>query len=159
MTTQKETTPRKSRWGIGIALLYGGFALFMLIVVIFVSTKHYDLVEPDYYAQELKHQDKIDAQARTESLPQKPEIVVEAAGNKLRVVFPPELMQGEITGSIALYRPSNERWDRTHALALSETGEQIIPLDSLAPGFWRVKLEWEAGGQEYYLEDKFLLQK
>lgn len=159
MSAATEQTPKQSRWGLGIWALYGGFVVFILILVVYVSTHNFDLVEPDYYDRELSYQQVIDSKQRAEALPQKLVMAFMPERSALQLTFPTDLATAGISGSVTLYRPSNKRWDRSYELAVSAAGEQIVSLDSLIPGFWRAKVEWRVGEIDYLSEDKFLITR
>ncbi|RMD70948.1 MAG: hypothetical protein D6818_08450, partial [Bacteroidetes bacterium] len=49
------------------------------------------------------------------------------------------------------------RLDKTLDIRVDESGKMRVPMDELAAGFWRVKVDWQAGGKEYYTETTLIL--
>ena len=57
------------------------------------------------------------------------------------------------TGTVMLYRPSGARWDRTWPLIVDSAGNASFPLSGVAPGAWRLRIQWVADGVMYYREE------
>ena len=55
-------------------------------------------------------------------------------------------------GEVTLYRASDDRLDRTMAVAPDTLGRQQVSLAALPAGHWLVQVQWRAGGREYYVE-------
>ncbi|MEW6050397.1 MAG: FixH family protein [Candidatus Zixiibacteriota bacterium] len=144
-----ETRPR-SRWGIGIAALYGGFVLFVLACVGYASLQHFDLVEPEYYERTLVYQEQIDRQRRTNALAEQPSLAFESESRLLVLQFP--AYSSAVTGVIRFYRPSGAGMDFSLPLALDPTNRQTILDPRLIAGFWRMKLDWRMDSLDYYIE-------
>jgi len=143
-------TGRAWAWGI-----VGACALFigaMLVFVAFSFSQRVDLVAPDYYQREIEHQQQIDRVTRTGALPEGVTWQLNQEGDQALFAFPREQVEGEVRGSIHLYRPADATLDRKWKIALDEQGRQRIPLASLKPGRWRVKIDWQLGQEEYYSE-------
>ncbi len=140
-----------------MAMLYGGFVLFILAFVIFASTQNFDLVEKDYYAKELAYQDQIERIIRTKALPEQPRIEYHAEDKAIILHFPESFRPDNIDGTLHLFRPSNARWDKIFPLSLDNERKQVIPADWLIRGKWTTKLNWSVAGVEYYQEDMLIV--
>ncbi len=57
----------RMNWGVRITILYSSFVLFMSTMVYMCTRQHFDLVAPDYYAQELQYQKVIDGTNNTKN--------------------------------------------------------------------------------------------
>jgi hypothetical protein len=55
-------------WGYKILFVYLAFVAGILLMVFKSSIQKRDLVTPDYYAKELKYQQRIDAVKKTQAL-------------------------------------------------------------------------------------------
>jgi nitrogen fixation protein FixH len=144
----------KFNWGTGIVISFVVFIGFILIMVYMMSTNkkyNYDLVTEEYYKKELLYQEEIDAEENISLLSKKIKII--RTDNGLLVVFPEEIKQSEIKGSVFLYRPSNKRLDFEIPLDLSES-TILIPKDRLLDGRWNIIIKWKANGIEYLFKDK-----
>lgn len=145
-------------WGRGVWLIFGGFVVFILGCVAFASLQRFDLVTPDYYAQQIGYQNQIEKNARTARLTERPRIEFRAGDRSLAVSFPAMFDPAQTQGLISLFRPSNSSWDRTVPIALDAAGMQIIPAESLVRGYWKVKVDWQSNGETYYFEQPIVIQ-
>ena len=150
--------PKKSKWGIGIFALYGGFVVFILICVAFASMQSFDLVEPDYYQKGLDYQQQIDRLNRTASSGTHPTIGFDTPGKAIVITYPATVPVAELSGTVTLFRPSNAQWDRTIPLTLASDYRQLIPAERLAKGRWRIKINWMIGDSTYFAEGFFDLE-
>jgi len=145
-------------WGRGVWLMFGGFVIFILGCVAFASMQRFDLVAPDYYAQQIDYQTQIDKNARTANLTERPRIEFRAGDRSLAVSFPTAFDPTQTEGTIRLFRPSNSSWDRSVPIALDAAGTQIIPGDKLVRGYWKVKVDWQSNGESFYFEQPIVIQ-
>jgi hypothetical protein len=141
----------KLHWGIAIAVFYSIFVLFLVGNVIFSATQRNDLVDNNYYGKELKYQDQIDKSARTKKLPQQLKVVKNP--NKLSLLFPDIFNGKNITGNVEMYRPSNASLDRKIALNINSNNSQIIDLNLISKGYWKLKINWFVNDSAYYSEE------
>lgn len=123
-------------------------------MVIRASNESFDLVTKNYYEEELKYQQVIDASARTAALSGR--INIKEEEGKIVVTFPDDFMHKTIRGEFHLYFPADEKKDlkeefRTNNLRFLRE----IPGD--AAGFYIVKLKWEADQITYYYEENIFL--
>ena len=58
----------KFNWGYKILLVYGLFVIGIMFLVFKSTQQKYDLVQKDYYADELKYQNVIDASQKAKDL-------------------------------------------------------------------------------------------
>jgi hypothetical protein len=61
-------------------------------------------------------------------------------------------------GEVLAYRPDDRARDFTLPVGLDSTGRMLIPKGRLAPGMWRIKVNWSMGGKEFYHEQKVSVQ-
>ena len=142
----------KFNWGTGIAIFYTIFVLFTGFMVYKAFGEDFDLVTEDYYAQEIKFQDKIDSRSRAEALDASLQNIVE--GENLKIIFP---QQAEaLTGSINCFRPSDETKDFIESFK-TETGSHTIPLSKFIKGKYLIKVDWSANGVDYYQEQTIVI--
>jgi len=140
-------------WPIGITLFCtAAFAGAATVVVVMVSKK-VELVTPDYYAQDLKHGERMAQQERANALEKPVEIQRETENGNILVTFP----DGVANGTITLYRPSNPALDRAVDIDLNENNQQIIPGVELAGGLWRVQCQWRQNELDYYYSEALVV--
>ncbi len=143
----------KLNWGTGIALFYIIFVLFWVGNLIFSATVPINLVEEDYYAQEMKYQDKIEMQKNTQKLAEQP--ILQYADNSFLIKLPSEFKSNDIRGDLHFYRPSDSKLDKRYELDLTAANSQVFDVSELQKGVWRAKLSWKAGELSYFNETLF----
>lgn len=108
--------------GTGIVITIIAFMSFILYFVITMSTDKafaYDLVTEDYYQQELKFQDEIDAEQNLANL--KEEVTITSTQEGLQIKFPSNFSKEKLQGKVFLYRPSNKQLDFEIPISISNT--------------------------------------
>lgn len=141
----------KISWPVGLvvvcSLFIGGIAVCITIAV----RNREALVSTDYYDQEIRYQQRIDAIKRTQDQGAIPVIAYDETAKAVTLNFATPASVQSATGTVTLYRPSDATLDHSVAFAPDAAGRQIIA-STLAAGFWRVKAEWFRDGQTFYAE-------
>lgn len=135
-------------WPRAIFGFIGLFFLAMVGFVIYSTRQRTELVAPDYYDQEIRYQERIDATRRAAEAGLAGALRHDAATASLQVSLPGL----SATGHVAAYRPSSAALDRTWPLALDEAGRQSIGIGDLAAGRWRISLTWYTDHLPHYTE-------
>ena len=146
----------KLNWGIRVAILYIGFAGLIIYFVTRSMNEQIDLVAPDYYAQELKYQDKIESSNNNNNLDQP--LSIEYSESGISINYPKVLNGKKLTGTILLFRPSDKTQDKTYKITPSSEFTQLIPASDLVKGMYRVKVEYEAEGKKYFSEKQVVVR-
>ena len=141
-------------WGYKITIVYLAFAAGIAAMVIKSYSQNIDLVTPDYYAQELKHQQKIDAVKRTNALPSK--LSYEISKGKLGITLPAEFDSTETIASVLLYCPADKSKDIKKGFTTNNR-KIVFDLPATAKGNYELQVNWVAKGSEYYFEEKLFL--
>ncbi len=149
--------PKKSKWGWGIAFLYGGFVVFILSFVIFSTTQNYIMVEDNYYQKSLAYQERIDMMKNTGNLDIKPSIHINHDENLLTIAFPDSLARIGITGQAHFFRPSDNRVDQVLEIRLNEKSTMVLPTTRFIKGLWIMKLSWKSSQVSYYQEENLTI--
>ncbi|HEY7751846.1 MAG TPA: FixH family protein, partial [Ignavibacteriaceae bacterium] len=102
------------------------------------------------YEKDLKYQNQIDKLNRTAALEENVEIKFD--GSAVEIIFPESFQNKRISGEVYFYRPSERKKDFKIPLTLTPDLKQIIPVTRIDKGFWRIKLNWNMEGKEYYNE-------
>ncbi|MGE0567389.1 MAG: FixH family protein [Bacteroidia bacterium] len=137
-------------FGVKIVAFYLGFVALIITLVVLSFKQDVDLVATDYYAQELKYQDRIDATNNANSLGTSIEHMVNAKGVTLKIN--PDILTSDFEGSVYFYRPSDSDKDLKLKLAFEEY-EFIVPQSKLTKGHYKMQLHWKSGGKNYYKEE------
>lgn len=148
---------KKSKWGWGIAFLYGGFVVFILSFVIFSTSQDFMMVEDNYYLKSLAYQDRIDMMENTENLTNKPSVAINTNESLLTIQFPDSLAKNGIEGQVHFFRPSDSRVDQVVEITLDENSAMVLPTTRFIKGLWVMKLSWESSQVSYYQEENLTI--
>jgi hypothetical protein len=144
----------KIGWGWKIAVLYGGFVVLILGLVVASSRQHIDLVSKDYYNAELEYQKVIDAGKNQAGL--SAPFYVHANGTTVTIDFPGEFKNKNLSGNIEFYAPVNAEWDRSFKI-VTQNNSVTIPRDTLHDTRYTVKINCIMDGKSYYQEADIIL--
>lgn len=144
----------KWNWGTGILAFIILFVAGVVSFFIYAMNLDYHLVEHDYYPKELEYGKRIDQIQNTYSLEEK--ITLEAGIDFIQFRYPEITRGASLTGKIHLYRPSDEKLDMKFPAVPDSTGVQYLPVNSLAPGKYIIKIEWSFNGKDYYQEEVYV---
>jgi nitrogen fixation protein FixH len=146
------TTPTRTLWPYAIItafLLFGSYIGYMVSQTMRTTV---DLVSANYYQQELAYQQRIDSEARTAALPSAVTIGYQAAEQQLRLQLPATLRGQKLKGQLHFFRPSDLQLDFTLPLQPDSDLSQRISTHKMASGLWRVRVDFTADGQAYFVE-------
>ena len=115
-----------------------------------------DLVNKDYYKDELRYQEIIDGTEMANALSGKV-MIRENADQSIQVQLPAEMNNRPVTGSIWFYCANDASRDRHVDLAPGKDASQLIRAGLLSPGKYLVKIRWQCDQKEYYTEEPFSL--
>jgi nitrogen fixation protein FixH len=149
--------PIRSLWPCAIA---GYFAVAIIGIAIFMTwavRQNMDLVRPDYYEHEILFQKQIDAVNRTHSFAGELTIAYDFDKRSLHVRVPAAHLGKQFNGQAHLYRPSDARLDQRIDLKPGRDGTQAINAAHLAPGLWKVRLDWTANGESFVFEQPVII--
>lgn len=142
-------------WGTKIAILYIGFVLMIVFLIVRTSMQNVDLVSEDYYQQELEYQDRINQSTAEQQLTVHPQVAV--LDGSVAIIFPDSLADLGLIGSAFFYRSSDASKDVTIELKPDTSGMQSISTDVFVEGHYGVQLTWTSLGQVYYYESQLYI--
>lgn len=148
----------KFNWGTGIVIAIVLFMAFILQYVIKVQTNSaYDneLVTENYYQEEIKVDGVYDREVNSNKVNQAVQLMQVADG--LQIVFSDEFDYKDITGTIFLYRPSNQKLDFEIPISLSSSN-LLIPNKDLVDGRWNITVDWEHKNKGYRVTEYLTLK-
>ena len=142
-------------WGYKILIVYLAFVAGIALMVYKSTTQKIDLVTTDYYAKELKYQDKIDEMKRVSAL--SAPVKYQLKDNKVIIDFPKDFNGKKLTGEALLYCPSDENRDIRQTFSiLDEPLKMKVPVTK--SGLYQLQLSWQDGKTSYYFENKIFLK-
>jgi len=134
-------------WGYKLMFTFIVFASMMGYMVYRCFGANFELVEKEYYKSELKYQDVIDGTGNAGQLSAAPELL--QSGNKITLQMPDEMKNSQLSGSVLFYCAYNSKNDKRFLLTVDKNGVQSFN-QSVAPGNYTVKIEWNNNGKKYY---------
>lgn len=141
-------------WGKGIIIVFILFVIGIGVMVYKSMSKNVDLVTTNYYEKELKFQEQINKVNNSNSL--KEPLKVEITEGGIYLLFP--VNTADVTGEIAFYRPSDARGDFKIPVKPESGGKQFVSTVSLKKGMWKVQVNWNSAGKDYFNEEKVMIQ-
>jgi hypothetical protein len=106
-------------------------------------------VTGDYYAEEIRYQDRIDQKNNAAAL--STPLQADLQQDVLTLQFPAEFKGREIKGSVHIYCPSDQNKDLSRNITTVDNVMKIsIPEQNF--GFHQLKVQWESEGVNYYFE-------
>lgn len=142
-------------WGTKIILLYCGFMTMILGLVFLTLHQDIQLVSDDYYEQELKYQDKINASANSLQLDR--QISFSADNKRILIDYPKEFFGKKIEGEIVFQRPSDAALDYKTNIQLNDSGQQIVLSDKFKMGLYKVQVSIKMDNKDYYFEQSLFI--
>jgi hypothetical protein len=139
----------KLNWGTCIVIAFAAFMLFILQYVYKVqSSSEYDheLVTEDYYRKELNVNGERERKDLANHL--KNPVRVFDTQQGIIITFPEDFNFQDIKGTIAFYRPSNQKLDFDMPISLT-SNNLVIPKDKFVNGIWQVTVDWEYQNKKY----------
>jgi hypothetical protein len=115
------------------------------------SQQKYELVQKDYYADELKYQQVINASQKAKELGG--ELKTIRQGGYLLVVLPNGFANKHVKGNAHLYYAADEKKDISKSFQ-TQNGEFNMELLTIMSGDYTLKLNVEMNGEQYYYEQK-----
>ncbi len=152
-----EKQPR-SFWPIAII---GYFIVALIGIVIFISWavhQNIDLVRKDYYAEEVQFQQQLNRVARTKQLNADAYIFYDQQKQSVTLKVPTDGNEKTL-GRIHFYRPSDAALDKNVRLTLNREGLQNLDVRELKSGLWKVQLQWNSNGEDFYSEKSIIISR
>ena len=142
-------------WGYKLMLVFIVFALLIGTLVYKSMNVKYELVTKDYYKDELKYQDRIDAKQESSKLS---EIGIQLYKDSLIIHFPSELDTFLISSDIWFYCKTDETKDK-HLKLESPAGKALsIPISLINKANYQVKVNYKTSKTSYYSEKEIIVQ-
>ena len=142
-------------WGNKLVFVFIAFAALIGTLVYKSMKSSFDLVSKDYYADELRYQEKIDAKV---SAAQFSAIQLAQTNVVVTIHFPKELASKKVDGEAWFYCSTNATKDRKIKIEVATNGEMIVPKSQLAKTSYTVKISWLIEGENYYTEKNINIQ-
>ena len=142
----------RNLWPYGILAAFGLFFCGLFSVIMIAVTHGETLVSEKYYDQEIVFQNQIDSNDRAQKAGAA--ISRDSVNGNIIVSLPASQLSQNVSGTIELYRPSDPNLDQQLQLKPEADGRQTLDASKLTTGLWQVRARWNAGGQDYFLQQR-----
>jgi len=158
-TTAMPQTNNRSLWPYAIVATFVLFAGYIGYMVKQAMSTSVDLVSKDYYQKEIAYEQHMNTLKRTAQLSEAVQMQYSKATQDLTITLPQELAGKQVAGTVHFFRPSDVNLDFKVPLTLNSNLEQSLSTAKLAPGYWKVLLNFTAGDEAYFQELEITVAK
>ncbi len=139
-------------WGHGVFIALAAFIIFILSMLFLFPNgqKNSEMVTDNYYEEELKYQDVIDAKKRADELQEKPVYSQDRAG--IKITFPQDYNNSNTTVKFVLNRTDDQNLDVHKVVQLDVNRSFVIPAQVLKMGNYTLRLSWTKDKTDYRLD-------
>lgn len=138
-------------WGNRLFLTFIVFVGGMGYLIYRSINTNYELVEKDYYKNELHYQEVIDATNSANALVS-PVKMNQASDGNIVLQLPGEMKDKSVSGDVWFYCAYDATKDKKFALKPDGNGIQTFGLHTIDAGKYTVRIGWTGNGKKYYAE-------
>jgi hypothetical protein len=140
-------------WGNKLLLTFIVFAGGMGYLIYRSVNTNFELVEKDYYKNELRYQEVIDATNSANALSSQVILEQTKQGNII-LQLPEEMKDKIIAGEVWFYCAYNSEKDKKFELRTDSNGIQSFDTNSINTGDYTVRINWHSDGKKYFTEKR-----
>jgi|ETNmetMinimDraft_21_1059911.scaffolds.fasta_scaffold04438_6 hypothetical protein len=144
----------KFNWGHGITIFIICFMSLILMFVFKTTQLNTELYAKDYYDQEIKYQDKINAITNFKHLNQS--VLTDQNETAFKIILPPFFSHKKFNGNVYFYRPENSLLDLK--IPISNNTEISVSKNKISKGKYTMKLSFNDDIRAYFVEQKIIIQ-
>ncbi|SHE86735.1 FixH family protein [Chryseobacterium takakiae] len=143
---------KKFTWGHGVVIALLAFMAFILSMLFLFTNgqKNSEMVTDNYYEEELKYQDVIDAKKRADDLEEKPVYSQDKSG--IKITFPNDYDNSNTTVKFVLNRTDDQNLDIKKSVQLDANKSFLIPAQVLKMGNYTLRLNWTKDKIDYRMD-------
>lgn len=138
-------------WGYKMTAVFIVFAFMISYLVYRAMNVNFELVDKEYYKNELKYQEVIDGSENANALKFSP--VLKQSGQQISITMPIDSTTKTVQGSAYFYCAYNQSKDRKFQLHPDRNGNQEFN-QRIDPGTYTVKIKWCSDGRNFYTEQQ-----
>ncbi|HMU45191.1 MAG TPA: FixH family protein [Chitinophagaceae bacterium] len=138
-------------WGNKLLVTFIVFVAGMMYLVFRSMNTNYELVEKDYYKNELRYQEVIDGMKSSNALKTPLQIGQQEDGS-IALQLPDEMKNATVSGEVWFYCAYDSKKDKKFDLKPGIDGVQHFKISAVDPGNYTVRVSWTDAGTKYYTE-------
>jgi len=135
----------KLNWGQSITIVIILFMLFILTLVYKMHFRNADLVQDNFYEQEVLFDAKKESVFNYEKLDKK--IEIKQTPNGIEILFPDNFSYD--SGSVYFYRADDKSLDKTFNFNIDKNNKMVLPYSDFVVGRYEVNTNWTKDKQTY----------
>lgn len=138
-------------WGHGLMIALGGFIVFILFLILVfpMGKQNAEMISNDYYEEELKYQDVIDAKQNVAQLKEIP--TYKATKNGMEISFPESIKVDNNDANFFLFRTEDSNLDIKKDVKL-QNNKFVIPAKVVSKGSYTLKIKWSENTKPYQVD-------
>lgn len=143
---------KKFTWGHGIVVALLSFMLFILSMIFYFSRnwQNSEMVSHNYYEEELRYQEVIDAKNNAAQLKEQPTVTQTPQG--ISIVFPVSVRPENGKAQFELFRTDDANLDIKKEEDMGDKLGFTIPARVLSSGSYTLKLRWTKNNTPYQID-------
>jgi nitrogen fixation protein FixH len=138
-------------WGHKITIVILLFLVSLGTMVWYAMQQTNEMVDSQYYQQELAYQQVIDAQHNLNAVTSNK--IITQTSDGLHVQLPTGTFETLNSGTIELMRPDDSGKDIHIDMQSADQGKTLIAAANVTKGVYNARLRWENGGTPFYKEE------
>ncbi len=143
-------------WGLKVIVGFGAFFVMMFYFLYIANNQSNELMDKNYYEEELKHQTKIDAANNLTK--HYNGTLCEIQADQIIIKIPSQLVQNFSNGNAEFINYSSQQADHKFQLAPNPDGQILIPKSKIPTrGSYKIKISWQSDDISYYKEEDMTL--
>ena len=138
-------------WGHGLMIALGCFIVFILFLILVfpIGKQNAEMISNNYYEEELKYQDVIDAKQNAAKLKEIP--TYKATNNGMEITFPESVKADNNDVNFFLFRTEDSNLDIKKDIKL-QNNKFVIPAKVVSKGSYTLKLKWSENKIPYQVD-------
>src|SRR6476469_4246445 len=133
-------------WGNKLMLVFIAFAALITTLLYKAVNTKFELVSKDYYKDELRFQDQIDAAKNSAAIAN---VIFSQNESSVYIQFPPEFNTKKIDAKIWFYCKADGNRDKKFEINTS-SASVVINKKQIFKGNFEIKITWFANGKNFY---------
>lgn len=135
----------KFNWGHGITIFIILFMAFIVTLVYKTFTLNADLVQDDFYDQEILFDGKKESINNYKALDFR--VQIEQAPDGIEIIFPANYYTEK--GNVQFYRADDKSLDKNYELILNSDFKMVLAYSDFIVGRYEINVNWSKAGKSY----------